>query len=356
MSKKQKLTHEFSGNNSSASVGIRSNHDLQLMSGENDEFLDLVRNSLGVSLSVKECTVIITGKTKDEVERAGQVIQEMSEKVRTSRQLTEAEVKGIIDDYTNNDQHPLTVGKLVTFMKTGNQAKYVGELKEHDITFATGPAGTGKTHVALVMACLGLQTGRYEKIILCRPAKEAGGEKLGFLPGDYQEKVDPYMRPFYDIMKKIFGAEELKKKMDDTNGDPQIEVCPLAFMRGRTLDNSFIIVDESQNTTPDLMYMMLTRIGKNSKMAVTGDLTQNDLGKGVVSGLDYAMRVFADDPDYGFVTFTDADVIRSPRVADVIRKWTAYEQKPQPQSQYSNGAPKQHTNGVAHPVATPGPG
>lgn len=205
--------------------------------------------------------------------------------------------------------------------KTEGQMKYVRAIRDDMIVFGTGPAGTGKTYLAMAMAITAFKREEVSRIILTRPAIEAG-EKLGFLPGDLQSKVDPYLRPLYDALYQIMGAEAFAKNMEKG----LIEVAPLAYMRGRTLDNAFIILDEAQNTTPAQMKMFLTRIGFGSKAVITGDRTQKDLSQGAVSGLDEACRVLAKVEGISFCTLTSKDVVRHPLVMKIVQEYEKYEQ------------------------------
>ena len=196
------------------------------------------------------------------------------------------------------------------------QAAYLQALLNHELVFGLGPAGTGKTYLAVAQAVAMLTAGRVERIVLSRPAVEAG-EKLGYLPGDMREKVDPYLRPLYDALHDMLPADLVARRL--ATGD--IEVAPLAFMRGRTLANAFVILDEAQNTTPMQMKMVLTRLGEGGRMAVTGDLSQVDLGPGQRSGLADAMEILEGVPGVGVVAFTDADVVRHPLVAHIVRAY-----------------------------------
>ena len=211
----------------------------------------------------------------------------------------------------------LTINGRPVKPKTLGQKKYVDMIRNNTITFGIGPAGTGKTYLAMAMAITAFKNNEVNRIIMTRPAIEAG-EKLGFLPGDLQQKVDPYLRPLYDALFEIMGADAYARNMERG----LLEVAPLAYMRGRTLDNAFIVLDEAQNTTPEQMKMFLTRIGYGSKAVVTGDLTQIDLGDGKRSGLTDAVQILKDVDDLGIITLTNKDVVRHPLVQKII---TAYE-------------------------------
>lgn len=206
--------------------------------------------------------------------------------------------------------------------KTLGQKKYVDAIRDHMIVFGIGPAGTGKTYLAMAMAITAFKNNEVSRIILTRPAIEAG-EKLGFLPGDLQSKVDPYLRPLYDALYQIMGAESFNKNMEKG----LIEVAPLAYMRGRTLDNAYIILDEAQNTTPAQMKMFLTRIGFGSKVVVTGDNSQKDLAPDARSGLDIAVKVLSKIDDIAFCMLTSKDVVRHPLVQKIVRAYDDYESK-----------------------------
>ena len=228
--------------------------------------------------------------------------------------------------------------------KTLGQKKYVDLIRKKMIVFGIGPAGTGKTYLAMAMGIQAFKNDEVNRIILTRPAIEAG-EKLGFLPGDLQSKVDPYLRPLYDALYQIMGPESFQKNMEKG----LIEVAPLAYMRGRTLDNAFIILDEAQNTTPAQMKMFLTRIGFGSKVIITGDLTQKDLPAGAASGLDVALKVLSKVDDIGFATMTGEDVVRHPLVQKIVKAYDEYEtrkakmEQPVAKSQAKPEAQKQLT-------------
>lgn len=222
-----------------------------------------------------------------------------------------------VDQLLNDVVAITSKGKPVK-CKTVGQKKYVDLLKKKTITFGVGPAGTGKTYLAVAVAVNAFKAKQVDKIILTRPAVEAG-EKLGFLPGDLQEKVNPYLRPLYDALQEMLGAETFAKMMERGT----IEIAPLAYMRGRTLNNAYVILDEAQNTTREQIKMFLTRLGEGGKMIVTGDLTQIDLPKGINSGLKHAVRILKDIDDIGIIRLTDKDVVRHPLVQQIVK---AYEQ------------------------------
>src|SRR5699024_7186282 len=202
--------------------------------------------------------------------------------------------------------------------KTLGQKEYIQAMRKNDLVFGIGPAGTGKTYLAVVFAVHALKTGAAKRIVLTRPAVEAG-ESLGFLPGDLKEKVDPYLRPLYDALNDVLGRDQTLRLIDNE----VIEIAPLAYMRGRTLDNAYVILDEAQNTTPEQMKMFLTRLGFGSKMVVTGDITQVDLPKGVKSGLAIANEILKDIKGIKFIHLTGTDVVRHPLVQKIIRAYDA---------------------------------
>jgi len=215
--------------------------------------------------------------------------------------------------------------------KTVGQKKYVDAIRKQMITFGLGPAGTGKTYLAMAMAITAFKNNEVGRIILTRPAIEAG-EKLGFLPGDLQSKIDPYLRPLYDALYQIMGAEAFIKNSEKG----LIEVAPLAYMRGRTLDNAFIILDEAQNTTPAQMKMFLTRIGFGSKVVITGDATQKDLPSGMISGLDVATKVVKNIEDISICNLTSKDVVRHPLVQKIVKAYEEYEHKSEQKKSRAN--------------------
>ena len=263
------------------------------------------------------------------------------ELVRRGNELTEQQVdyclamsfKEKANVVLNLDDDVITrtsTGKPVK-AKTAGQAAYIKAIKKNMIVFGVGPAGTGKTFLAMAMAVQAFKENAVSRIILTRPAIEAG-EKLGFLPGDLQSKVDPYLRPLYDALYLLMGAEGFAHNMEKGT----IEVAPLAYMRGRTLDNSFIILDEAQNTTPAQMKMFLTRIGFGSKVIVTGDLTQKDLPSGEISGLESSLRILKDVDDIAICRLTNQDVVRHPLVQKIVEAYEAYENRASAENKRKN--------------------
>ncbi|MFD3258451.1 PhoH family protein [Paenibacillus lentus] len=290
--------------------------------GPQDTFLKLVESSLNAGIVLRESEISIRGEAR-QVEIAQQLFEVLLELVRNGYILTERDVLYAIDlakELRADQLLDLYKGEIaVTYrgkpirVKTIGQKHYVTTIKKRDIVFGVGPAGTGKTYLAVVLAIAALKEGTVKRIILTRPAVEAG-ENLGFLPGDLQEKVDPYLRPLYDALYDVMGPEQTAKALERG----LIEIAPLAYMRGRTLDDSFIILDEAQNTTPEQMKMFLTRLGFGSKMVITGDVTQIDLPKGKKSGLIEARNILQEIEEIGFVYFTESDVVRHSLVQKII--------------------------------------
>ena len=298
--------------------------------GPNDLFIKKIERSLGVSIVSRNGMIQISGE-EAAVIRAKEVLENLAELSRRGTPITEQNTNYAISlsaehgtrELVNIDSdvicHTVT-GKPVK-PKTLGQKKYVDALRKSMITFGVGPAGTGKTYLAIAMAVQAFKNQEVDKIILTRPAIEAG-EKLGFLPGDLQSKIDPYLRPLYDALFQIMGADSFTNNMEKG----AIEVAPLAYMRGRTLDNAYIILDEAQNTTPSQMKMFLTRIGFQSKCVVTGDRTQKDLPQGQTSGLDLALRILRKIEEISIVELTNADVVRHPLVQKIIEAYEKYEE------------------------------
>ena len=274
--------------------------------------------------------VLISGEDPDGVEKVAEAVRYLKDMARYNDELSEQQVAYVIDMIKGGRREELatfgsdcicitTRGKPIK-AKTVGQKKYVEAIGKNTVVFGIGPAGTGKTFLAVAMAVKALREKQVSRIILTRPAIEAG-EKLGFLPGDLQSKIDPYLRPLYDALFEMLGADNYKRQLEKG----VIEIAPLAYMRGRTLDDSFIILDEAQNATPEQMKMFLTRLGMNSKAVVTGDLTQTDLPSGQKSGLATAVKILGGVDDIYVHTFTDLDVVRHKLVQRIIRAYEKYE-------------------------------
>ena len=302
--------------------------------GLNDQNVALVEQECGVAVSLRGSELFLTGEAED-AGLAESVILKLLEMIRRGDLVDRTRIRYAIalareGDVDRIDEILRSVvaithrGKQIR-CKTLGQQEYVQAIRDHDLTFAVGPAGTGKTYLAMAMAVTAFRNEEVSRIILTRPAIEAG-EKLGFLPGDLQSKVDPYLRPLYDALYQIMGADSFAKNMERG----LIEVAPLAYMRGRTLDNAFIILDEAQNTTPAQMKMFLTRIGFGSKVVVTGDASQKDLPRDAVSGLDVAAKVLKKIDDIGFCQLTSKDVVRHPLVQQIVQAYDDYEKKQKP--------------------------
>ena len=308
-----------------------SANDEKNVFGEFDIFAKKIERTLHVTLIAREGTIKILGEAHN-VEKAQNVLTQLIELSKRGNQIQEQNVDYALSlAFDGNNDGLLQIDKdLICHTlqgkpikpKTLGQKKYVDAIRKQMITFGIGPAGTGKTYLAMAMAITAFKNDEVGRIILTRPAIEAG-EKLGFLPGDLQSKIDPYLRPLYDALYQIMGAEAFIKNSEKG----LIEVAPLAYMRGRTLDNAFIILDEAQNTTPAQMKMFLTRIGFGSKVVVTGDATQKDLPAGAVSGLDVAMKVLKNIDDISVCTLTSKDVVRHPLVQKIVKAYEEYEKK-----------------------------
>jgi len=301
--------------------------------GHFDEHIKKIEKKLNVTLVARNGVLKIIGNEAAanrakriflqlvELSKRGNVVSEQNVDYAISLSLEEKE-NVIVEIDKDCICHTIN-GKPVT-PKTIGQKQYVDAMRKKMIVFGIGPAGTGKTYLAMAMAIQAFKNNEVNRIILTRPAIEAG-EKLGFLPGDLQSKVDPYLRPLYDALYQIMGAESFLKNMEKG----LIEVAPLAYMRGRTLDNAFIILDEAQNTTPAQMKMFLTRIGFGSKVIVTGDLTQKDLPDTAKSGLDIALKILRKVEDISFCILTSKDVVRHPLVQKIVTAYEDYEKKVQ---------------------------
>jgi len=311
-------------------IDIPAEHEKNVF-GQFDAFAKKIERTLHVTIIVRDGQVKLLGESV-RVEMAKHVLDQLTELSRRGNEIQEQNV-----DYAlalameNSEENILEIDKDVICHtmqgkpikpKTIGQKKYVDAIRSQMITFGIGPAGTGKTYLAMAMAITAFKNNEVGRIILTRPAIEAG-EKLGFLPGDLQSKIDPYLRPLYDALYQIMGAESFIKNSEKG----LIEVAPLAYMRGRTLDNAFIILDESQNTTPAQMKMFLTRIGFGSKVVVTGDVTQKDLPAGQISGLDTAVKVMKNIDDISICHLTSKDVVRHPLVQKIVKAYENFENR-----------------------------
>ena len=304
-----------------------NNQLLQQIVGPSNSNLKLIEEALNVEISTFGNHVSIKGND-EACKNAKEAIKALYSKVSRGIEIGEQEVKaavrmsgGEIDEKKNIDLNNIVLKtkKRHIYPRSQTQAKYILEMMDNELVFGLGPAGTGKTYLAVALAVSMMLDGTIDKIILSRPAVEAG-ENLGFLPGDLKDKVDPYLRPLYDALYEMLPAEQVDKKL----AAGEIEIAPLAFMRGRTLSNAFVILDEAQNTTPMQMKMFLTRLGENSRMVVNGDLSQVDLPRGTISGLKDALATLKNIKGIGSVTFSAEDVVRHGLVAKIV---CAYEKR-----------------------------
>ena len=313
-------------------IEIPAEHERNIF-GQFDEYIKKIERTLQVTLISRDGILKIVGPAPN-VQKAEKIIRELlglsirgntiqSQNVDYALSLTMEEKEAPLVEM-DKDCICHTINGRPVKPKTLGQKAYVDKIREDMIVFGVGPAGTGKTYLAMAMAITAFRNDEVGRIILTRPAIEAG-EKLGFLPGDLQSKVDPYLRPLYDALYQIMGPESFAKNMEKG----LIEVAPLAYMRGRTLDNAFIILDEAQNTTPAQMKMFLTRIGFNSKAVITGDVTQIDLPRNTKSGLRHAIEVLADVEEISFNFFHSEDVVRHPVVARIVNAYEAWEEAEQ---------------------------
>ncbi|GAA6375032.1 MAG: PhoH family protein [Ruminococcus sp.] len=315
---------------SELNIDIPAEHEKNVF-GQFDVFAKKIERTFHVTLISRDGIIKILGE-QSLAQKAYRVLSQLTELSRRGNTITEQNVNYAISlVFEGQEEEIVEIDKdLICHTlqgkpikpKTLGQKKYVDAIRNGMITFGLGPAGTGKTYLAMAMAITAFKNNEVSRIILTRPAIEAG-EKLGFLPGDLQSKIDPYLRPLYDALYQIMGAESFIKNQEKG----LIEVAPLAYMRGRTLDNAFIILDEAQNTTPAQMKMFLTRIGFGSKVVITGDSSQKDLPAGSVSGLDVAVKVVKDIEDISICTLTSKDVVRHPLVQRIVKAYEAYENK-----------------------------
>lgn len=305
---------------------IPDNGDMFRLFGSYDENLALLEDSLDVKIVARGKNLVVYG-SEDALETAKTVLEHLLSRARLGQKVTTQDVRYAVravregSELTEfGDTILVNVRGRAIGPRTQGQKEYIKAIKENPLVFGIGPAGTGKTYIAVAMAVASFKRKEVDRIILTRPAVEAG-ERLGFLPGDIQEKVNPYLRPLYDALFDILGIETFQKYMEKG----LIEVAPLAYMRGRTLESAFVILDEAQNTTPEQMKMFLTRMGLNSKAVVTGDVTQIDLPKGTYSGLEQVRIVLRDIPGIAIVYLSDRDVVRHELVSRIIRAYEKHD-------------------------------
>ena len=313
----------------SAKVDVRDNATTLALCGNQNENLKLMERRLGVRVGQRGTELHLSGPS-DAVAFAVRLVENLEEIIRAGRPVYREDVEQAIKVLGRGGAESLQDVMLGPILKsTGNrqispkslaQKRYVDAIRAHDIVFGIGPAGTGKTYLAMAMAVSFLQDRKVKRIVLARPAVEAG-EKLGFLPGDLAEKVNPYLRPLYDALHDMMAAERAVALIEQGT----VEVAPLAFMRGRTLNDSFVILDEAQNTTVEQMKMFLTRLGYNSKAVITGDVTQVDLPVGKMSGLHHARSILKNIEGINISEFTEVDVVRHPLVQEVIRAYDRFD-------------------------------
>lgn len=306
------------------------NDYLPALFGEQNKNLDYLEKKQSVRFTVRGNILVIEGSHSDQVNATRSIITLLYEKAKSGLNIDHHEIESVInlagDPFDKKQKKSLSLfkdEKTIIITKKRNivprshlQYDYIKALKERELTVAIGPAGTGKTYLAVAAGVAALLSGQVERLILSRPAVEAG-EKIGFLPGDMKSKIDPYLIPLYDALYDMLPSEEIDKKI--ISGE--IEIAPLGFMRGRTLSNSFIILDEAQNTTDMQMKMFLTRIGENSSMAIAGDLTQTDLPKGILSGLRDSLSILSHIDDVKIVRFSEKDVVRHPLVMKIVNEY-----------------------------------
>ncbi|MCO5168044.1 MAG: PhoH family protein [Planctomycetes bacterium] len=297
-------------------LDVAGHDEAQLLFGPNDRNIRLVRERFGVDVVLRDLRVLVRGDARDDALVA---LRDLLTRARAKGQLDLKEVEAALGPRpTPGEQVPADEPRVIegVKLKTPGQRRYVKAIRDNDVVFSVGPAGTGKTFLAVLMAVRALKSSEVQRIVLCRPAVEAG-EKLGFLPGDASAKVNPYMRPLYDALNGILDFETVKKYQERE----VIEVAPLAFMRGRTLNHAFIILDEAQNTTKAQMKMFLTRMGEGSKIVVTGDVTQIDLPRGTTSGLVHAQSILRNVAGIAHVTLGNADIVRHPLVWKIVERY-----------------------------------
>lgn len=311
------------------SLQLENTTEAASLFGPNDAFLKVIEDKLNVSIVTRGEDILVSGEL-NKAEMVEETLFVLLKLVRKGIKISERDIvyavqlaeKNMLDELSELYEEDIAVtakGKPIR-VKTLGQRHYVQSMRKRDLVFGIGPAGTGKTYLAVVMAVNALKDGKMKKIVLTRPAVEAG-ESLGFLPGDLKEKVDPYLRPLYDALHDLLGAEHTERLIERGT----IEIAPLAYMRGRTLDESFVILDEAQNTTPEQMKMFITRLGFGSKMVITGDLTQIDLPRGKESGLKVTEKRLESVKGIDFIYLKQLDVVRHPLVQRIIEAYETYE-------------------------------
>jgi phosphate starvation-inducible PhoH-like protein len=328
-------------------IPIQSNTEAQALLGQADVFLKIVEENFNVKVLLKSEGLEVTGENFDDVHRVARTFESLLHLIRGGQSINANDVKYAIRISKGNKPVQLekAIGESISVFskrgvvrpKTPGQKRYVEAIKTHDLVFGIGPAGTGKTYLAMAMAVSALKSGQVGRIILTRPAVEAG-ERLGFLPGDIEAKINPYLRPLYDALYDMIPPESLERYVERN----VIEVAPIAFMRGRTLNNSFVVLDEAQNATIEQMKMFLTRLGFDSKAVITGDITQTDLPSDTTSGLVDARSILSDVKEIAFIYFSREDVVRHELVQRIIE---AYEERDTHQSRKtkSSNSSKQQT-------------
>jgi phosphate starvation-inducible protein PhoH and related proteins len=340
----------------SAKVDVRDNETTLALCGNQNENLKLMERRLGVRVGQRGTELLLSGPA-DAVAFAVRLVENLESMIRAGRTVYREDVEQAIKVLGRGAESLQDVMLGTVLKSSGNrqiapkslaQKRYVDAIRAHDIVFGVGPAGTGKTYLAMAMAVAFLQERKVKRIILARPAVEAG-EKLGFLPGDLAEKVNPYLRPLYDALHDMMAVERAQHLVEQG----VVEVAPLAFMRGRTLNDAFVILDEAQNTTVEQMKMFLTRLGYNSKAVITGDVTQVDLPTGKLSGLNHARTVLKNIEGIHFSEFSDVDVVRHPLVQEVIRAYERSENA-QKEAQAAREAPAPSAEPATEPAPVPG--
>ena len=321
-------------NQESLKIPVQSNTEAQALFGQADVFLKIVEENFHVKVLLKSEGLEIIGDNFDDVHQVVRTFEALLHLIRDGQSINANDVKYAIRtskenkpvqlEETISEAIPVFSKRGVVRPKTPGQRRYVKAIKTHDLVFGIGPAGTGKTYIAMAMAVSALKSGQVSRIVLTRPAVEAG-EKLGFLPGDIAAKINPYLRPLYDALYDMISPESLERYIERDI----IEVAPIAFMRGRTLNNSFVVLDEAQNSTIEQMKMFLTRLGFDSRAVITGDITQTDLPSGTRSGLVDAQSVLANVEGIAFISFSKEDVVRHELVQRIVE---AYEERDARQS------------------------